>query len=178
MRGSRDPARAASRRFSLVVASFAMLIAFPAQAEVLTAPTGHIILTVAGNISVINAQNEAQFDVALLESLGNATLATSTPWTDGTVKFEGVWAQDLLETVGATGDKVIAVALNDYKVEIPLIDLTSQNVLLALKMNGEYMRVRDKGPIWIVYPQSRNGDLQDMATRVKMVWQLNRLEVR
>lgn len=178
MRGPRDTARAVLCRFSLVVACFATLFALPAQAEIHTGPAGHIILTVTGNISVTNAKNEAHFDTALLESLGSATLVTSTPWTDGTVKFEGVWARDLLEAVGATGDKVVAVALNDYQVEIPLAELTSQNVLLALKMNGTYMRVRDKGPVWIIYPQSRNGDLQDMATRVKMVWQLNRLEIR
>ena len=175
---SRDQATAVMRRFAFVAACFAALSAFPSQAESLIAPTGHVILTVTGNISVTNAKNEAQFDIALLESLGEATLVTSTPWTDGLVRFEGVWARDLLDAVGAAGDQVIALALNDFRAEIPWDDLASRNVLLALKMNGTYMRVRDKGPIWIIYPPSRNGEFQDMATRSKMVWQLTRLEVR
>ena len=177
MRGPRDTTKAALRRFSLVVACFAALIAIPVQAEIHTGPTGHIILTVTGNISVTNAKNEARFDTALLESLGGATLVTSTPWTDGTVKFEGVWARDLLEAVRATGDKVVAVALNDYQVEIPLEDLNNQNVLLVLKMNGTYMRVWDKGPVWIIYPSPPSGEARDMATRAKMIWQLKRLEI-
>ena len=175
---SKNQATAILRRFAFIFACFTTLNTFPSQSESLGAVSGRIILTVTGKISVTNAKDEAQFDIALLESLSDATLVTSTLWTDGPIRFEGVWAQDLLKAVGATGNKVVALALNDYQVEIPLDDFSSQKVLLALKMNGIYMRVRDKGPIWIIYPPSRDGDMQDMATRSEMVWQLEELEVR
>ena len=166
------------RRLIYVLACIAALAATPSQAGSMPDPTGRIVLTVTGNISMTNAPGEARFDVAMLEALGKAGLSTVTPWTEGSTNFEGIWARDLLDAVGATGDKAIAAALNDYQVEIPLADFSTKEVLLALKMNGEYMRVRDKGPVWIIYPASPDGELQDMDSRSKMVWQLERIEVR
>lgn len=43
-------------------------------------------------------------------------------------------------------------APNDYTTVIPLSDFKKYNVILALKVNGEYMRIRDKGPLFVVYP--------------------------
>ena len=156
----------------------ATLWALPCQAQSLPAPTGRVILTIAGNISATNAPGEARFDVAMLEALGEAKLITATPWTEGEVAFEGIWARDLMEAVGASGEQATALALNDYQAEIPVTDFTERDVLLALKTNGKYMRVREKGPIWIVYPTSKSGEMQDMESRGKMVWQLKRIEVR
>jgi hypothetical protein len=73
---------------------------------------------------------------------------------------------------------VHAIALNDYEYTIPLEDFDRYDVLLATRVNGQLMRVRDKGPIWIVYPWSGHPELDDFATREKSVWQLNALHVR
>jgi hypothetical protein len=104
-------------------------------------------------------------------------LATSTAWTEGRTEFEGVLARDLLDTVGAEGSGVLATALNDYSVPIPLDELRRYPVLLALKMNGQYLKIMDKGPIWIVYPRDQNKELQDSLTDKKWVWQLRELHV-
>ena len=61
---------------------------------------------------------------------------------------------------------------------IPLEDFDRYDVLLATRVNGELIRVRDKGPIWIVYPWSEYRELDDFATREKSVWQLSALHVR
>ena len=61
---------------------------------------------------------------------------------------------------------------------IPIDDFHRYDVLLAVRMNGQLMRTRDKGPIWIVYPWSRHPELDDFLTREKSVWQLNALHVR
>jgi hypothetical protein len=73
---------------------------------------------------------------------------------------------------------VEARALNDYEEVIPIEEFHKYDVLLAMRMNGALMRVRDKGPIWIVYPWSDNPELDDFATREKSVWQLSVLHVR
>jgi hypothetical protein len=83
-----------------------------------------------------------------------------------------------MEAVGARGSEVEVRALNDYKEVIPLDDFDKYDVLLAMRMNGRLMKVRDKGPIWIVYPWSEHPELDDFATREKSVWQLNVLHVR
>jgi hypothetical protein len=149
-----------------------------AQAGELAAPTGKVILTVTGKVKNTNGDGVSRFDRAMLESLGVVTLRTSTHWTEGVVEFEGIPARRLLEAVGAEGKTMKALAINDYAVEIPVSDFLDNGVLLALKMDGKYMRVRDKGPIWIVYPIDQNPELDTKAIRDRWIWQLKRLDIQ
>jgi hypothetical protein len=148
-----------------------------ARAEALPKPSGPVLLTVTGRIRNTNAAGAARFDRAMLEALGVRRLATSTAWTEGRTEFEGVLARDLLDAVGAEGGSVLATALNDYAVAIPLDELRRYPVLLALKMDGQYLKIMDKGPIWIVYPRDQNKELQDSLTDKRWVWQLRELRV-
>jgi hypothetical protein len=59
------------------------------------------------------------------EALGTTKLNTSTAWTAGEAKFEGVLARDLLQAVGAQGTEVVATALNDYVATIPFANSTT-----------------------------------------------------
>jgi hypothetical protein len=141
-------------------------------------PQTPAILTVTGAIAYTNGSGRAAFDITGLERLGVTKLVTWTPWTEGEVEFEGILARRLMEAVGASGSEIDAPALNDYEQTIPMDDFYSYDVLLALRMNGDPMRVRDKGPIWIVYPRSDHPELDDFITREKSVWQLTALHVR
>lgn len=137
-----------------------------------------MVLTISGAISETNGPGVAEFDRAMLERVGLSRLITWTPWTQGEVVFEGVLARRVMAAVGATGTKLRATALNDYQCTIPLEDFERYDVLLATRMNGRIMRIRDKGPIWLVYPWSDHPELDDFLTRDKAVWQLTALEVR
>jgi hypothetical protein len=146
-------------------------------ADPLPAPTGPVILTVSGNIEVTNSDAGAAFDREMLAELGVTEITTSTPWTDGVPVFSGVLARTILERVGAEGTTVNATALNDYTVGIPMEELLNYDVLLATEMNGEEMKVSDKGPVWIVYPRDSEPDLQDRRLHDRWVWQLKALAV-
>lgn len=141
-------------------------------------PQGRPILEVSGSIATANAGDRAQFDLAMLEKIGIVKVKTSTAWTEGTPQFEGVLIRDLLVAVGAKGDTVTAVALNDYKVEIPIADFTKYGVILAYRMDGQELRIRDKGPLWIVYPQDEHPELKTKQTQAKWIWQLKELRVK
>jgi hypothetical protein len=137
-----------------------------------------VILSVTGAISGVDGSGRIDFDLNALDQLGLTKLTTWTPWTEGEVEFEGVWARRLLDAVGARGTEVEAHALNEYVEVIPIDDFHRYDVLLAVRMNGQLMRTRDKGPIWIVYPWSGHPELDDFLTREKSIWQLNALHVR
>jgi hypothetical protein len=147
------------------------------QADELAKPSGPVILTLSGSIRNTNAGDKAEFDRAMLEALGTTTRQMATPWTVGEPVFEGVKMTDVLKAVGANGDTVTATALNDYVMDIPLSDFENYPVILALKMNGEYMRIRDKGPLWIIYPHDEHPELDTPATLRKWVWQLTELYI-
>jgi hypothetical protein len=84
----------------------------------------------------------------------------------------------LMQAVGASGDQVLAYALNDYSTELPISDFARYNVLLALKRDGEYMPVRDKGPLFIVYPFDSSPELRHQRFYSRSAWQLARIVVR
>ena len=149
----------------------------PAAAE-LPLPTDKPILAITGRISIKNKDDAAVFDRPMLENLGMYTLETSTPWYNGRVRFEGIRMQRLMQAVGADGDKVIAYALNDYSTEIPISDFTQYEVLLALKRDGQYMSVRDKGPLFIVYPYDSRPELKHQKYYSRSAWQVARMVVK
>ena len=169
---------ALTRSATLAVAALAgLLIAGPASSQS-TPSEAKPILTVSGQISKPNGDGVVQFDREALEKLGLVTIETTTPWYKGTVKFEGVPLHKLMQSVGATGQRVTAVALNDYSSDLPIEDFAKYNVILALKRDGEYMPVRDKGPLFIVYPYDNSPELRSQKFYSRSVWQVSRLIVK
>lgn len=149
-----------------------------AEAAALPAPKEKPILTVSGKISVTNKDDTAEFDRPMLESLGMVSFATETPWYPDRVTFEGVSLAKLMDLVGAKGQTLTVVALNDYSSEIPFEDFQKFNVILALKQNGEYMSVRDKGPIFIMYPFDSDPALKHQTYYGRAVWQVSKIIVK
>ncbi len=143
----------------------------------LPVPKDKPILEITGSIGVSNKNGSAVFDRAMLESLGTETLTTTTPWNKGPVTFEGVPMAKLMAAVEARGRTVRAQALNDYETQIPMEDFSKYRVLLALKRDGEYMPVRDTGPLFIVYPYDSDPSLKSQTYYGRSAWQLKRLEV-
>ena len=133
-----------------------------------------VILEVTGDIT----DGMSKFDREALQTLPQVTLETSTVVTDGTHSFTGFLMRDLLDRLGAEGEHVIATALNDYVVEIPMSDFSEFDVIVAYSMDGKPLRRNDKGPLWIVYPRDAHEALQDIRYDYRWVWQLSRLEVQ
>lgn len=163
--------------FVLAMAAFAFSRS-EAPAGSLESPRGKVILEVSGNLSQTNAPGLALLDREQLEAIGLKVLETETPWTNGVKRFEGVLFRDLLAYLGAEAKGITATALNDYAVDIPMSDCRDYDVLLALKMDGAYMTVRNKGPIWVVYPQDHHPELDRSIVHARWVWQLKSLKVR
>jgi hypothetical protein len=81
-----------------------------------------VVLTVSGKLGAPNRGDKAVFDLAMIEALPQKTFTTMTPWEKAPVKFSGPLLRDVLAAVKARGNTLKAVALNDYKITIPLDD--------------------------------------------------------
>lgn len=123
-----------------------------AQAQDISAPTGDVILTVTGDIDQKNMADSLQFDFAMLRALDDTVVTTSTIWTQQTQVFQGVSLAVLADLVGTHSGSFHATGLNDYSVKIPFSDMIEDGPIIAYKIDGEPMSVRDKGPLWIIYP--------------------------
>ncbi|MFN0044097.1 MAG: molybdopterin-dependent oxidoreductase [Alphaproteobacteria bacterium] len=141
-------------------------------------PTGLVLLIVSGEITNTNAPGRAEFDREMLESLGTQAIVTSSPWTDGKQRYEGVLARDVMLAVGARGQSVVARGLDDYTVAIPMTDFRRYPVILALKRDNAAMAVRAHGPVLIVYPRDSFAELKSPDITRKSVGMLVELIVQ
>jgi hypothetical protein len=148
------------------------------HAQTLPTPREKPVLTISGEIATTNQGDTAQFDRGMLEDLGMVSVKTTTPWHNGIVNFEGVRLDKLMNHVGAKGRTVVAIALNDYTTEIPIGDFAKYGTILALKRDGEYMPIRDKGPLFVIYPYDSRSELKSQIYYGRSAWQVTKLVVK
>lgn len=141
-------------------------------------PSGEVLLVVDGAINRVNVGNEAHLDIGIIQRLPHHSLRTTTSVTDGVRQFDGFLMRDLLHLLSAEGEVVMAHALNNYRVEIPISDFHDYDVLLATHMDGERLLSSTKGPFWIIYPRDTWRQLQDIRYDYRWVWQLHRLTIK
>ena len=163
---------------STLTAAAGLAVVTRAQAAPLAKPEGKVVLSISGLISNTNNDDKAEFDMPMIEGLGNVSWTTKTPWYKDAVTFSGVPMSKLLEVVGAKGTSLTVTALNDYATDIPIEDFKTHPVMLATKRDGNYMPVRDKGPLFIVYNYDSNSDLQHQRFYSRSVWQVARMVVK
>lgn len=161
----------------LLLALAILPLSTAALADGLPAPTGDVVLEVTGKIANTNKDGAAVFDMAMLAALPQRTTITTSPWYDGKQTFAGPLGWALLNQIGATGTTLKVTALNDYVSEIPVGDFKDYKVILATSLNGEPMSVRDKGPIFIIYPFDEEPSLNNETYYGRSAWQVKSIEV-
>jgi hypothetical protein len=164
-----------SRR-QCILGAAALLVSGASHA--LDAPKGKVILSITGNIQFKNADDRADFDMDMLAALPQQNFTTSTPWFKESKKFTGPLLRDVLAAAGAKGSTLKAVALNDFKVEIPVSDTRQFPMLLARLMDDKPMPTREKGPLFIIYPFDTIPEIQSARYYSRSAWQLRTLEVQ
>ena len=139
---------------------------------------GKVLLSVSGNVAKRPGSDSIEFDMAALEKLPQRSFFTKTPWYAQARKFTGVLLRDLLASVGGSGSMLKAMALNDYRVEIPVEDWTRNDMLVAYLLDDKPMAVRDRGPLLIIYPFDDKRELRTAVHYSRAIWQLRSLEIR
>ena len=156
---------------ALAVLSLLLLPLAPGglAASELETPTGPVVLTVAGAIANTNRagfdefedgflnyhekhfERAAAFDLAMLEALGTWEVTLDVEGWPGPLTFEGPWLDDVLEAVDASGGTITLMALDGYAVVLDRSELSEADWLVALKRDGEYLGIGQRGPLWVVY---------------------------
>lgn len=166
------------RRFAalLVFASFlGMGLWMPASATEAVAVKP--LLVVSGKILNKNEGDRFVFDMAMLETLPQHRFRTRTPWYAEAREYTGPLLRDVLDAARAHGKTLTAYALNDYKVAIPVSDAMNHDVIVARLIDGKPMPVRDKGPLFIIYPFDEKSELRAQTYYGRSVWQLREISV-
>lgn len=142
------------------------------------APAAQFTLQIDGAIHAPDDDQVIQLDSAAIRALPQRTVTTHTPWHDGAVTFSGPRLGDLLELLKPAGKTLHITALNDYSVDIPLSDLQRYQPVLAWQLNGQPISVRNKGPLFLIYPFDAYPELHNPLYYGRSIWQVRRITVR
>ena len=131
---------------------------------------GDVLLTFQHQDDIVELQ------MTDLQEMGETEITTTTIWTEGKQSFVGVSLHDFLEEYGISDGELVATAINDYEIVIPVEDAVEGGPIIAYLHNGEPMSVRNKGPLWIVYPYDSDVRFQTEVVYSRSIWQLDRLK--
>lgn len=153
----------------------------PAQADTPAVkplpPSAQTLLTLTGTVDG-KPGTQVTFDMAALQKLPQVSFTTTTIWTQGPQTFTGVPLAAVLAAAKMTGKSLQATAANDYATQIPVEDWGNTGPIIAYMRNGKTMSLRDKGPLWIVYPYDSNPAYRTEVIYTRSIWQLDRIDVR
>jgi hypothetical protein len=142
-----------------------------------SAPKGNVVLKISGDFSQKNTADELWLDSAQIEKLPQIIVNTTTQWTKGESEFKGPLIRDLLSAIGSKASLISATAINEYKNDIPIADINKFNVILAMQKDGEVLSIREKGPLWIIYPWSSHEGLKNDRYYSRSIWQLVKINL-
>lgn len=139
-----------------------------------------LALDITGKISRytdISAKTYHLSDSDIL-SMPQYIITTSTSWTAKSV-FKGVRLADVLDRVGAYGQKIRTTTYDGYAYTIPRQDTQKYGVILAYERDGKRLTLRDFGPLFVIYPRDAyRAELTNSETESKFVWQVKSLEIQ
>lgn len=134
----------------------------------------------AGDILTVHdarSDRSVTFTDADLLALPQVSFETETIWTEGGVTFSGPSLKSVLEHAEMVFSNVELYAINDYNVVLPPEKIEDGAPIIANRINGEPFSVRDKGPLWVVFPYDDVSKYNTEEYFSLSVWQLNRLNV-
>ena len=151
-----------------------LLATLGAPGIAVAAAAGEPVLEVEG---AIRPPSPRHLTLSQIDAIGRVELPTRTPWTVGPQRFGRVPLRRLLDTLGAQGTMLRAVALNDYAVSMPIAEAVASDAFIATQQDDAPIPVRLRGPFWIVFPWSQRPELDTAEHRRRAVWQLHRIDI-
>ena len=117
------------------------------------------------------------FADADLMALPQIEFSTSTIWTNSKVSYSGPSLAAVLEVSGAPDGALRMTAVNDYKVDMPRAQVEPNAPIIANRINGAPFSIREKGPLWLMFPFDSDERFQTEEVYSFSIWQLTGIQV-
>lgn len=160
----------------LVVCAFAAL-AQAASAENDAAASQTVLLDVKVTDDLVADGSSVAFDRPKLDALPQHEFTTSTIWTAGQREYSGPSLHDILATAGVSGGTIHLVAENGYEVSMAWEEIEKTVPIVASKIDGAPFSLREKGPLWVVFPYDQDSRYRTEAIYALSIWQLTEVHV-
>lgn len=163
-------------------ASFLVLCAFTALAQAAYAETDaassqNVLLDVKVTDNPTVDGRSVAFDRSKLDALPQHEFKTSTIWTVGQREYSGPSLHDILTTAGVSGGTIHLVAANGYEVNMAWEEIEKTVPIVASKIDGAPFSLREKGPLWVVFPYDQDPRYRTEAIYALSIWQLTEVRV-
>ena len=140
-------------------------------------PAPAALLTVSGRLERPDRGHEASFDRARLQALPQTSFSTRTPWWAEPRRFTGPLLRDVLGAVGASGRTLRLGSIAPDHQDMPFDDALQYDVVVAHRLDGRAMTLRDKGPLLLMYPFDAQPELHSAVYYGRSTWHLQTIEV-
>lgn len=119
---------------------------------------------------------ELVFSAKQLAELPQKTFKTKHTWAAEAQEFTGPLLADVVKLICPSAREIYLRSLDQYSVMVNLPKVAKYEAILALKIDGKPLTIREKGPIWVMI----NTDGYNLPLRsldVMLVWQLYYIRV-
>lgn len=164
----RVPAFAKPARVTSLACAVAMALL---QSALAVAACAQTVLTLQSGAKTLELTFED------LAEMPQHSVLTTNEFTDKPLTYTGPLARDVLELLALDSlETVRFTAVNDYFIDVPTDELNRYDVVLALEVDGRRLSLRDKGPLWLMYPLSQHPELAGPIYNARLIWQVVRVD--
>lgn len=110
--------------------------------------------------------------LADLDALPQQRFTTSTIWTTAPTEFSGPALADVLALSGLGGGPLRLRAANNYSILLDPSMIEAAAPIVATRLNGQTFGLRDRGPLWLVFPYDADSRFRTEHTFAASIWQL------
>lgn len=115
--------------------------------------------------------------VSDLEKLLTTEYEVHDPYLGSPVVYQGVLLREFVKAYGQPETVFLKIrAIDDYKAEFSKDEWHQWDIMLATRMAGKQMGLREKGPVKIVMPYDTAKEMNQTLFNPKWIWQINRIE--
>lgn len=156
------------KRSTLVsFAAFSLMAALPDGQSAAKAETPETVL-----LTVHGGALKQEFALSDLDALPQQSFITSTIWTTEPAEFSGPSLSAVMAASGQTAEVLTLRAVNRYSITMNTGALEENAPIVATRINGKTFGLRERGPLWVVYPYDANPRYRSEHTFAASIWQL------
>lgn len=90
--------------------------------------------------------------------------------------FKGPLLRDFLAMAGVKSSRIEILAYDNYFVQIERTYWHDYDTIMATERNGATMKIRDKGPLWLVFPWDKHPELRNERFYNLSIWQIKEIK--
>lgn len=101
------------------------------------------------------------------------------PWEKQEDSYEGIFLDQLAKHYAKDSiEKIVIKAIDDYTITFEKELYMNERILLAYKVNGEFISVRDKGPMRIIFVDYDSSKKKYELNLAKWLWMIKTIDFK